>query len=186
MVVTFPRVLPLVDIRAMESLRIWRDDHTMIPGLQGQEELVRKGDGFVQPCLGDGEVDEQLFRWLEVLAVPGEAAGLEQRLGSADQWMPIRKLPLYRALPSWPLVGWLREGSGPLRQGSVPRPLERVARTRFGERWLLRRFADRQLRPIAALRPGYVEQRADAGHVAGRDAEPGRHPEHGLGPDHLV
>jgi hypothetical protein len=33
MVVTFPRVLSLVDIRAMESLRIGRDDHAMIPGL---------------------------------------------------------------------------------------------------------------------------------------------------------
>ena len=115
MVVAFPGILPLVNIRAMETLRIGRDDHAMIAGLQGQEELVRKGDGFVQACLGDGEVDEQLLRWLEVLAVPGEAAGLEQRLGSADQWMPIRKLPLYRALPSWPLVGRLREGPGPLR-----------------------------------------------------------------------
>lgn len=117
----------------------------MVPGLQRQEELVRKGDGFVQPCLGDGEVDEQLFRWLEVLAVPGEAAGFEQRFGSAYQRMPFRKLPPHRPLTPRPLVGRLREGPGPLRQGSVPRPLERVARTRFGERRLLRRFADRPL-----------------------------------------
>ena len=115
MVVTFPRILSLVYIRAMESLRIGRDDHAMIPGLQGQEELVRKGDGFVQPCLGDGEVDEQLFRWLEVLAVPGEAAGLEQRFGSAEQRMPFRQLPPHRPLTPRLLVGRLREGPGPLR-----------------------------------------------------------------------
>ena len=115
MVVTFPRVLPLVDIRAMESLRIWRDDHAMVPGLEGQEKFVRKGDSLVQPGLGDGQVDEQFLGRLEVFAVPGETTCLEERLGSADQWMPIRKLPLYRALPSWPLVGRLREGPGPLR-----------------------------------------------------------------------
>lgn len=184
--VAFPGILPLVDVRAMELLGVGCDDHAMVPGIEGQEELVREGDGLVQPGLGDGEVDEQSFGWLEVLAVPGETTCLEERLGSADQWMPIRKLPLYRVLPPRPLVGRLREGTGPLRQGFVPRPLQRVARTRFGERRLLRRFADRQLRPIAALGPRYVEQRADAGHVARRDAEPGCHPEHRLGPDHPV
>ena len=115
MVVAFSGILPLVDIRAMESLRIWRDDHAMVPGLEGQEKFVRKGDSLVQPGLGDCQVDEQFFGRLEVFAVPGETTCLEERLGSADQLMPIRELPLYRALPSWPLVGRLREGPGPLR-----------------------------------------------------------------------
>lgn len=115
MVVAFSGILPLVDLCPVESLRIGRDDHAMVPGLEGQEKFVRKGDSLVQPGLGDGQVDEQFLGRLEVSAVPGETTCLEERLGSADQWMPIRKLPLYRALPSWPLVGWLREGSGPLR-----------------------------------------------------------------------
>lgn len=186
MVVAFPGILPLVDLRPVESLRIGRDDHAMVPGLQGQEKFVRKGDSLVQPCLGDCEVDEQFFGRLEVLAVPGESTCLEKRLGSAYQRMPIRQLSLYRALPPTPLVGRLRERMDPLRQGSVPRPLQRVARMRFRERRLLRRFADRQLPPVAALGPRYVEQRADAGHVARRDAEPGCHPEHGFGPDYPV
>ena len=159
----------------MKSIGVGCDDQTMVPGLQSQEELVRKGDRFVQPCLGDHEVDEQVFRWLEVLAAPGETIRLEERLGSADQWMPDRKLPPYRALTRRPLVGRPREGPGPFRQGSVPRPRQRVARTQLGEWRLLRRSTDRQLRPITALRPRYVEQRTDAGHVARRDAEPGCH-----------
>lgn len=108
-------------------------------------------DSLVQPCLSDSEVDEQFLGRLEVLAVPGQTTCLEERLGSAYQRMPIRKLPLYRAFSPRQLVGRLREGSGPLRQGSVSRPLERIARTRFGEWRFFRRFADCQLRPIAAL-----------------------------------
>ena len=115
MVVAFSGILPLVDLCPVKSLRIGRDDHAMVPGFQRQEELVRKGDSLVQPGLGDCQVDEQFFGRLEVFAVPGETTCLEERLGSADQLMPIRELPLYRALPSWPLVGRLREGPGPLR-----------------------------------------------------------------------
>jgi hypothetical protein len=106
--VTFPGVFPLVDLRPVESLGIGCDDHAMVPGLQGQEEFVREGDGFVQPCLGEHEVDEQFLCWLEVLAVPGETACLEQLFGSAYQRMPIWKLSPYRALPPKPLVGRLR------------------------------------------------------------------------------
>ena len=186
MVMAFPGILPLVDLRPVESLGVGCDDNAMVPRLQGQEEFVRKGDGLVQPCLGDCKVDEQFLGRLEVLAVPGETTCLEEGLGSAYQRMPIWKLPPQRAFPPRRLVGRLREGSGPLRQDSVSRPLERIARTRFGEWRLLRRLVGRQLRPVAALWPRYVEQRADAGHVAGRDTESGCHPEHGLGPDHPV
>jgi hypothetical protein len=142
MVVAFPGILPLVDLRPVESLRIGCDDHAMVPGLQGQEKFVRKGDSLVQPCLGDCEVDEQFLGRLEILTVPGETTCLEERLGSAYQWMPIWKLPLYRAFSPRRLVGRLREGSGPLRLGSVSRPLERIARTWFGEWRFFRRFAD--------------------------------------------
>ena len=158
MVVAFPGTLPLVDLCPMESLRIGRDDHAMVPGLQGQEKFVRKGDSLVQCCLGDCEVDEQLLGRLEVLAVPGETTRFEERLGPAHQRVPIRKLPLHRAFPPRPLVGRLREGSGPLRQGSVSCPLARVSRTRFGEWRSFRRFTDCQLRPIAALGSRDIEQ----------------------------
>ncbi len=148
--------------------------------------MCLSSDGLIQPSLGHRQVDEEPLGGFEVLSAPRETPGLEQRLGSAYQRMPIWQLPPCRALPPRPLVGRLREGTGPLGQGSVSRPFERVARTRLREWRSLRRFADRQLRPITALRPRHVEQRADAGHVAGRDAELGCHPEHGLGPDHLV
>ena len=159
LVVALPGSFPLVDLRPVESLGVGCDDHAMVPGLEGQKEFVRKGDGLVQPCLSGSEVDEQFLGRLEVLAVPGETTCLKERLGSAYQRMPIWKLPLYRAFPPRRLVGRLREGSSSLRQGSVSRPLERVSWTRFGEWRSFRRFTDCQLRPIAALRPGYIEQR---------------------------
>ena len=118
-VVAFPGVLPLVDLRPVEMLRVGRDDHAMVPGLQGQEEFVRKGDGLVQPCLGDCEIDEQFLGWLKVFAVPGETTCLEQRFGSAYQRMSIWQRRSRRSLPS---------RCGP---EAIARPLDRVAGTRF-------------------------------------------------------
>lgn len=65
---------------------------------QGQEELVREGEGLVQPGLGHRQVDEQFFGRLEVFAAPGETADLEERFGSAHQRMSIWQLRRDRQL----------------------------------------------------------------------------------------
>jgi hypothetical protein len=57
MVVTLSGTLAFVDLRAKEALRVRRDEHTivaahtMVACLQSQEEIVCKGEGFVQAGL---------------------------------------------------------------------------------------------------------------------------------------
>ena len=69
---------------------------------------------------------------------------------------------------------------------AIPGPMERVAGSCFGQRIWGRGLADCQFRPIAPLRPRYIQERAYPGQIVTGNIELLGDVGHGLGPDQPV